>query len=238
MNAAIRFVLFGALLGATGCAPPEARQAGVRRELLFERLGREIATRQPGAKVLVVGNPYAARPGAEASIHDAEEASVRGLRRGLGTGAAFVGVAHPRLRPEAESDPQSVSIPVGATTPLSFLTAAGAWDRLREEQPESTVWVSLIGFPADLAETGAWKDPRGPKWVMYLPDWRILGTGGAVGAAFSEGRLLMAVLSRPGAPPESEPMLSDRDAEFDRRHVMLTAENFERVRGEWPVLIP
>jgi hypothetical protein len=240
MNPAIRVLLFGVLvgLGAAGCAPPESRQADARRELVFERLGREIAARQPGAKVLVVGNPYAARPGAEASIRTAEEASVRGLRRGLGKGAESVGVAHPRLRPEAESDPQSVSIPVGASTPLSFLTAMGAWDRLREGNPGATVWVSLIGFPADLADTAAWKDPRGPKWVMFLPDWRILGSTAAVGAAFSEGRLLMAVMSRPGAPPESESMLADREAEFERRHVLVTAETLERVRREWPMLIP
>ncbi len=235
---ALLVVLIGLAFGLAGCSPAEERQAGARRECVFERLGTEIARRHPGAKVLLVGNPFAAKPGADASFRDAEEASVRGLKRGLGNAVSMVGLVHPALRPEAEANPQSVPIPAGATTPISFLTVPGAWDQLQKAAPMADTWVSLVGFPADLTETRAWTDLKGPQWVMFLPDWRIVGSREALRSAFANGRLLMAVLSKPGAPPESEPMSRNHDEEFDRRYLLVTLGNLDALIGEWPQLFP
>ncbi len=224
--------------GVGGCRPPEQRQATARRELALQQLGAVISLEEPQARVLVVGNPFAARAGADDAIRQAEAASLRGLQRGLGPGAKYLGVGLPALRPEAERDPSAVSLPPGATTPLSFFTTAGAWDRLREAYPESTVWVSLIGFPADLAETRAWTDPAGPRWALYLPDLRMVGSRAAIRTAFESRRLLALVILRPGAPAEAEPMAADPRQEFERRYLLATRETFEALADRWPQLFP
>jgi len=210
------------ILGITGCGSPAEDHALARRELALERLGREIARRVPGARVLVVGNPFVGAPGAGRAIRDAEEAAVRGLRRGLEGGGEIVAVSHPRLRDGALEDPRRFPMPPGATTPLSYLTEPGAWDELRREHPQANVWVSLIGLPVDLASTEAWNAEDGPKWALFLPDLRIVGGPEEVRAAFGR-QILAAVIPARGAPPDSEPLLPNREAEFQRGYELLTA---------------
>lgn len=229
----------GLVLGlgmALGCAPPEERLASRRRELVLRRLAHEACRAVPRSPVLVIGNPFAQRPGADPALRAAEAAAVRGVRSGLGAGSALVGVVHPELKPGVLEDPGSIAIPGGATTPLSFLSAPGAWDRLREQQPAAGLWISLIGVPADLAETRAWTERPGPGWALFLPDLRLIGPPAALRSAFVDGRLVALVLSRPGAPPEKEPMAKDPDEEFRRRYLLVTAANLEEMLAAWPGL--
>lgn len=224
------------------CSPPEQKHALTRRTETFRILGETIASLASDATVVVVGNPFSVRPGADPTFREVEVASVDGLRRGMGKGATLVGPVQPALQPGALENPQSFPLPPGATTPLSFLTAPGAWDKLVAEQAKpsgkSVVLVSLIGFPADVATTKAWTDPAGPRWAMYLPDLRLLGSGEALRAAFRERRLLAVVMNRPGAPPESEPPLADARADFERRYLLVTAANLEESLTAFPRLFP
>lgn len=219
-----------------GCAPPEERWASRRRELVLGRLTEAACRAVPQAPVLLIGNPFAHRAGADPALREAEEAAVRGVRRGLGPGFTFSGIVHPELKRGALEDPRSIAIPGGATTPLSFLSAPGAWDRLREQHPETRLWISLIGVPADLAETRAWTERPGPGWALLLPDLRLIGPPAALRSAFADGRLVALVLARPGAPPEREPMAKDPDQEFRRRFILVTAGNLEEVLAAWPGL--
>lgn len=237
-------LLVAGILGfvAVSCSPPERQHALTRRTQTFEQLGAAIARLAPGSTALMVGNPFAVRPGADPALRQVEEASILGLRRGLGPSATWAGVAYPALKPGALENPRAFDLPPGATTPLSFLTAPGAWDRLREAAPSpaptSLVFVSLIGLPADLAETRAWTDPGGPRWVLYLPDLRLLGSADAIRAAFREQRVLAMVLNRPGAPPESEALDGDVREDFERRCLLVTAANLEESLRAWPQLFP
>ncbi|MBL9135965.1 MAG: hypothetical protein JNK85_08860 [Verrucomicrobiales bacterium] len=207
-----------------GCRPPEMGLARERRLMVFERLGEVIGASVPDARILVVGNPFSRKTGAAPDVRHAADDALRGLKKGLGKGSWSIEVGYPELKPGALDDPRSVDIPAGATTPLSFMTQPGAWDRLSEAHRGATVWVSLIGLPADLASTRAWTEPGGPKWVLYLADLEMIGPGDAVAAALREGRLLAAVLARPGAPAESKPLDADSRAEFDARYLLLTKD--------------
>ena len=227
-----------ALVLLVGCGSRENRLAGARRELVLERLGAAIAQAAPGARVLFVGNPFARLAGAVSSIREADEAALRGLRRGLGTKALLAGAVAPALREGVAENPHAVAIPPGATTPLSFLTATGAWDRLIEATPRVDVLVSVIGLPVDLASTRAWTDPAGPRWALFLPDLRLLGGTTEVREAFENGRFLAVVLVRPGAPPEAQGMAADDAEEFDRRYVLITRENVETLVREWARWFP
>ncbi|MGE3311857.1 MAG: hypothetical protein AB7O66_17970 [Limisphaerales bacterium] len=234
---ALAILVLGILTG--GCSPPEQRHALARRELVLARLAEAAASSVPGATVLVVGNPFVDLPGSTSELREVQEASVRGVERGVVShGGRFLGVTAPRLRSEALADPSSVAMPADATTPLSFMVEPGAWDRLRVDRPEANLWISLIGVPTDLAATKAWLEPAGPRWALFLPDLRLVGDRQAIRSAFERGRLVALVLARPGAPPESEPMLADVREEFARRYLLVTRENMDAVIGEWPGLFP
>jgi hypothetical protein len=160
------------------------------------------------------------------------------LEKGLGAGTKFLGVAYPQLRAEAKDDPHAVPIPAGATTPISFLTAPGAWDRLVELHPDARVLVSLIGVPADLAQSRVWTASDGPVFALLLPDLRLVGDRAAVRSAFQQGRIIAAALTRPGAPPESAAMRTDRQGEFDLRYLLATPANIDELMEAWPQLFP
>lgn len=231
------WVLLAWVLSA-GCAPPENRLAGSRRELVMERLTEEALRVAPGAAVLTIGNPFAAMAGSDSALRAVEDASRRGVARAVEkAGGKLAGATVPALREDARQDPTRVPIPTGASTPISFMTERGAWDRIRSEFPGAGLWVSWVGLPADLAETQAWLETGGPKWALYMPDLRMVGTRESVREAFRVGKLAAVVLARPGAPPESESMVADARAEFDRRYVLVTRENWEEVEREWPSLL-
>jgi len=225
--------------GGVGCSPPEQRQALSRRELVLAELTQAAIRAVPRAGVLVIGNPFVQASGADPGLRAVEEASVRGVERGIGTsGARFLGVVQPALREEAMRDPTSVLIPPGATTPLSFLTEKGSWDGIRAGNHGANLWISLVGVPTDLTETKAWRDPEGPRLALFLPDLRLMGGRDAVRSAMQSGRLVALVLGRPGAPPESEPIQANHREEFERRYLLVTRETWASVVEAWPMLIP
>ena len=230
-------VFLGWVLSA-GCSPREARLAGSRREMVIERLTAEALKAAPGAAVLTIGNPFAGLAGSDPSLREVEDASRRGVTRAVEkAGAKLAGSTVPRLREDAMRDPTSVPIPTGASTPISFMTERGAWDRIGSEFSGAGLWSSWVGLPAHLAETRAWVESGGPKWALYMPDLRLVGTREGVKEAFESGKLVAVVLARPGAPPESEAMLPDAQAEFDRRYVLVTRDRWEAVEREWPTLL-
>jgi len=206
--------------------------------MVMERLTTEALKTAPGASVLTIGNPFAEREGSDPSLREVEQASRRGVAQAVHkAGGKLAGSTVPVLREDAKRDPTLVPIPTGASTPISFMTERGAWDRIRSEYPGAGLWVSWVGLPADLAETRAWLEPGGPKWGLYMPDLRVVGTKEAVREAFHTGKLAAVVLARPGAPPESEAMLADAQAEFDRRYVLVTRDTWEGVERQWPTLL-
>lgn len=231
-------LLTAVLFGGGGCSDAAGGKALDRRELAARRLAGEVVRLHPGVKALVVGNPFTQRPNPPAGIVEFEAAALAGVRAGLGSDERFAGIAYPELSPAAATDPAAVPMPADATTPLSFLTAAGAWDRLAQAHPASRVFISLIGLPADWASHRIAAADSPVSLALLLPDFRVLGPRDAVKSAFTSGKLLAVVLPRPGAPPESEPPLADAEAEFARRYVLLTAATFDEVVREFPQLVP
>lgn len=231
-----------ALLGLTflgGCAPRGQSAAALRLELALERLTRAALSGAPGSSLLIVGNTFAMLRDRAVSpaMRDAEVAAVRGIRKGADAMGSAVWIDYPELRQEALRDPRSVPIPAGATTPLSYLTSPGAWDTMFSRHPDRQVWLSLIGFPADLATSRAWTEAAGPKWVMYLPDLALLGPREAVRAAFARQKLLALLLPRPGAPGQSATPEADPDKDFAAHYVLVTQTNLHEVLEKWPQLI-
>lgn len=206
-----------------------------RREVALRVLGEFVAAQAPGQRALIIANPFSQLPGQAPAVYAFEQAAVRGLKDGWGDRIQLAGVAYPELSAAAKRDPSSVPLPPDATTPLSFLTTERAWDEIAEKHADANILVSVIGLPVGIQGLGCWRKPA-PRFALLLPDLRLVGDADATLAAFRSGKILAAVLNRPGAPPETAPMARDFRAEFDARFILVTATNIEPVMNFLPNL--
>ena len=206
--------------------------SGANRAPLSER---EVATRVLAEYVrktanphaaLVISNPYTQKPGSPAEVYDFQKAGVAGLRKGFEPAVA-VKVGFPKIKPEAERDPSTVYVPSNATTVLSYLISDTAVDDLMRENPECDVLVSLIGLPANTLSTAYWSKPGAPRFALLLADFSVLGDPNAVRYAFKSGKIIAAVIAKPGAGSPKTPMTADYKAEFDKRYILVTKENVD-----------
>src|SRR6185369_6935232 len=118
-----------------------------------------LAGRFPGARALIISNPFAQTKGVGGNVKAYEEAGVRGLRRGFGS---------------------KIAIDADTTTPMSYLVAPDAFDKIAKQHPSCSLLVSLIGLPADLSKVELWQATDGPKLALLLPDLRMVGDAAAV----------------------------------------------------------
>ena len=197
---------------------------------------REIATRvlaeyvrktsNPHA-VLVLSNPYTQKRGSPTDVYDFQKAGVAGLSKGFEP--IEVKIAFPKIKPEAERDPTSVFVPSNTTTVLSYLIAETAVDDLIRENPECDVVVSLIGLPANTLSTAYWSKPGSPRFALLLPDFSVLADPNAIRYAFKSGKIIAAVVTKPGAASSKNPMTADYKAEFDKRYILVTKDNVDEL---------
>ena len=228
----------GALAGWRLWHSPERalRTKALERRALDARfLGEELARQHPGQTAVIVANPFTQQPGRPAEIYAFDAAGVRGLKAGWRAGLNLAGIVFPELDAAAGANPAGVDIDSQTTTPLSFLTSPRAWDKLVEANPGATLLVSLIGLPASLRNLQFWGQPQ-PRLGLLLPDLRMIGDTAAIQAAFNSGKLAAVVLNRPGAPPETAPLVSDAQAEFSARFLLITRHNLAETLRAYPGL--
>lgn len=207
------------------------------REIATWGLAQHLSQKHPGCRVLVVANPFIRQPGIAKDFIETEEAGIRGVRLGLGTQGA-VAVAFPELKPDAGTNPRALLQDADTTTPLSYLVTEEAFDKLLQQNAGSDTVVSLIGLPVELGKVEAWTKPGLPRFALLLPDLGMIGNAGAVKKALQSGKLAAFVLARPGGAGAETNVSGDTAAEFEKRFVLVTAENFDGVRAAQPSLFP
>lgn len=210
-------------------------RAAQHREIAARVLSDWLARQFPARRVIIVSNPFVALPGAAEEIRQFEQAALDGLSRGWGDRIQLRGVFPPALRPEALTQPERLPMDPETKTPLSFLQTDRAWDELLAQHPGTDVLVSLIGVPANLTALDLWQRPE-PVLALLFPDLRMLGGWEGVAAAITSGKLAAVVMERPGSPPASAAPAKDDWAEFERRFLLITAENLDAVRAAYPRL--
>lgn len=216
---------------------PNPQQVAFRtRELATRGLAEHLVRVQAGKRVLIVSNPFVQDAGTARAIKEMEEAGVRGLREGFGTAVTIDGVAYPELKPGARENPQAALGDVETSTPLSYLMTPDALDRLVKLHPGCDLVVSLIGLPAELERCENWSKAGAPRFALLLPDLRIVGDAAAVATAVKSGKLAAFVLARKGGPGDDVPHGGDPKAEFEKRFVLVTAENVEQTLAAMPEL--
>jgi hypothetical protein len=226
-----------AIAAAYFLGPDPYRAALSDREVAAHVLARTVASRQPGKKMLVFSNPFIKRKSTDRRIVAMEEAGLRGLKTGAEGRSAIGAVVYPELRPVALKNPRAVPIDTETTTPLSYLVAPDAFDRAAQAHPDCEILVSLIGLPVELDQCDAWNKVGPPAFALLLPDLRMVGGANAVASSVKSGKLLAIVLRKPGGVSESEPVGRDHQAEFERRFVLVTADNVDDVAARTPGLL-
>jgi len=188
-----------------------SRRAATR--LLAEYLAKKFS----GARVVVVSNPFT-EMGAPPDVVKMEQAGIAGLREGFGKKVALK-IAFPELKPEARGDPRSLLTDPESPTPLSYLMAQDAFDKLT---PGYDLAISLIGLPAALDKAQCWQKPGKPAFALLLPDLRMIGNEAAVRAAVKAGKLAAFVLPKPNA---------------EDQFLLVTAENIDELTQAIPTLL-
>jgi hypothetical protein len=211
------------------------RAALSSRELATQVMAEYLAQHSQRKPVLVISNPFTQKAGRNPQIYAFEEAAIRGLKKGLGPSTPMK-VVFPELRPEVIRDPNSVYVDPKTKTPLSFLVGEGSFDKLAKENPDHDIIVTLIGLPVSLDRVEIWSKPSVPQFALLLPDWRFVGNKEAVQRAVKSGKVIAAVVNKPGAPPESVPITGELKEEFAKRFLLVTNENIDQLVQTHPQL--
>lgn len=164
------------------------------RQTATRMLAEYLAKKFPGGRVLVISNPFT-EMGAPSNVIKMEQAGIAGLREGFGKQTTFA-VALPELKPAARANPRALLIDPETPTPLSYLMADDAFDKLT---PGYDLVVSLIGLPAELDNVQCWQKSGKPAFALLLPDLRLIGTEADVRAAMKNGKLAAFVTTKPNA---------------------------------------
>lgn len=216
---------------------PDPRSNALQvRALATRGLAEYLAERHSGKRALVFSNPFTRQAGIAKGIVQVEEAGVRGLREGFNGKVALAAVVFPDLKPGALEDPRAQITDAETTTPLSYLVATDGFDRLARQHSDCELFVSLIGLPAELNQCEAWKASVGPRFALLFPDLRVVGDAAAVRAALKSGKLAAFVQRKPGAPDDGLKPGRDFKAEFDKRFLLVTVENFDQIQQAHPEL--
>ena len=230
------------VLVATGFAlwfflkPDPQGNAFRAREIATRGLADYLVQTHAGKKALIVSNPFTQRKGTAKTIVEMEQAGIRGLREGFGKSVVVAAVAFPPLRPGAEENPRALLADVETATPLSYLMTSAAFDELARSHADCELIVSLVGVPLEVSGTEAWKTSGAPRFALLLPDLKTIGDTGAIKGAMKSGKLAAFVLTRPGAPDDETAPGKDWKAEFEKRFLLVTAENVEQVMQAHPEL--
>jgi hypothetical protein len=204
------------------------------REIATQFLGEYLAAHYSGKKAVVLSNPFSTQPRQPREVYQYEKAGLRGLRRGLAKAVTIEEVAYPEIRPEFFRDRRSVPIDPGTSTPLSYIVAEDALDKIARQHPQAEILISLIGLPVNVLQTETWR--MGRKFALLLPDLRMLGNQSSIRAAFQSGKIAAIVLNKPGSPPDDQPLGRDPKMEFTLRFLLVTPENVDQCLKAYPRL--
>jgi hypothetical protein len=198
----------------------------VEREIAVRVLAEHLSKTVKPKSVLLVSNPFAQLPNQKRYVYIFQSAAESGAKKGFSADTK-IDVVFPKLRPEATDKNSNLYVDPRTRTPLSFLVAENSFDEVIRAHPGCDLVLSVIGMPLDTAGLPSWNRAGAPKFALLLPDFNLMGGPQPIRRAFQSGKLAAAVVMRPGAPPPSDAIYGDYQTEFQRRFILVTAENFE-----------
>jgi hypothetical protein len=217
---AILFIVVAVFFFCAGNRAPLSQREGAT-QVLADYVRKTASPKS----VVVISNPLAQQAGMTSDMYTFEKAGIAGLRKGFGSE-----VEMKVALPNTKGEPGSVFYDPNTRTPMSFLITDNAFDVLARENPNADVFVSLIGLPANPASMMAIQN----RFAFLLPDFRLMGDANSIRHVFKSGKVIAAVIQRPGVTAPEKVVGSDYKREFEKRYVLVTAQNVD----EWlPALL-
>jgi hypothetical protein len=204
----------------------QKKPAVSEREYATQLLAEFLKTAVKPKSVVVIGNPFTDLASYSGQTKEFERAGIAGLKNGFGPHIQ-VKVAHPAIKPSVLADPTSVHIDSTSSTPLSFVIESSAFDEVIKANPDCDLAVSIIGLPVNLSSMAAWNKSGPPRFALLLPDWRIIGDPADIKQAFASGKLVGAVVLKPG-PAERR--------DFKDRYLVINSNNVNETLTRSPRL--
>jgi len=88
----------------------------------------------------------------------------------------------------------------------------------------------------ELQRCEIWKASDTTTFALLLPDFRGIASASTVRNAMESGKLLAFVLAKPGVLEDGSAPGGDFKAEFEKRFILVTKDNIDRVIQEQPEL--
>ncbi|HIE11465.1 MAG TPA: hypothetical protein EYP62_07615 [Kiritimatiellae bacterium] len=202
------------LAGGVGCGRGHVRHTRTR-ESVARQLGCYLADQFPGARALILSNPFTRSEKCPDMVRRFEQAALKGLKAGFGGRITTAAVVYPELRPGAERRPLAM-VRFPTPTPLSYLMAPGQLTRVAGEHADCRLIVSLIGIPAGLPGEPLWQWGDRVSLAFLLPDFQVLDRPELVREAFASGLFAAAVVEQSGE-------------DGTQRFQLVTPQNVDRI---------
>lgn len=178
-------------------------------------LGRDLAKRYPGKKVLIVVEKNYEKSNRQKEMID-------GIKDGMGLALTVGAIDYVKVPPpEGVTNPEELEM-----MPMWEMMKAEHFDNLIKEHPDCNLIVSLIGLPYDVGEMSIWTmdEKERPKVALLFADVHALKR--AIQADY-----LIALTYKPGVKFSEDPAPKDPQKAFDLRYIILSKENVDKVEG-------
>lgn len=209
------------ILMKTGVLGDQGTQKIIQNEFTYTKssyitLGKYIADKLPNSKILLITDKPRQNDTRTPQLLDA-------FKQGLG-GKATVSVTEtPAIAwPEGRPQPKPEEMDM---IPLQEMMTAQSFNDLMTKYPDCNLVVSFIGLPNDVENMQVWTmDPeKRPKLCL------INGAYHNLKSAVQSGIVAAIVAVNPSAKFTDEAAPADVKAAFDKRYILITPENIEKI---------
>jgi hypothetical protein len=185
-------------------------------------MGQTLAKNYQGSKALVITNKNYKKNKRAMTIID-------GLKEGFGSkiDLAAIDFVEPPQMPGAPGGPDAPPMMID-----EMMLTAEQFDALANAHPDCKLIISLIGLPMDAANMQLWameEDVR-PKIAL------MNGEANRLKEAIFAGYIAALISYKPGVKFSEEPAPSDPKVAFDKRFIMITTQDIEKIAQEYPKL--
>jgi hypothetical protein len=196
----------------------------------YKRLGREVAERHPGAKIMIIRyQPYDEQPSLNQGAKRSPMADLQltALKEGIGSACTILAVEEVR----AEMDHYMWEGNTRNSPSTKALYSAKLFDALVKKHKEATVVIALAGLPVDMKKMAIWQetDPK-KRPALILVDV----TTHNLKKALRKGFISAIMLNNFKPTSLDSPVPSDEDVAFNNRFLFITPENLEAMMEKYP----
>ncbi len=184
------------------------------QKVMTRQLGNYLKDKFAGKKAIIIKDPYSKE----------DSPPMVGLNEGLAGALNIVDTIYPEP-PKPKGDPEMEMM-----DPMETWYTSKVLDKMLKGKDADLI-ITTIGLPIGVGCSG--KDFN----VPCLKGKKVVFAGGSIyehGRAFAAGCIAAAVTYKPNAEYDEKPVPKDQQAAFDKRFLLVTAENYKEVMSQHP----